>query len=82
MSTISPGVHKHKAQHCQIPGKGHMTRWLPGVRLVLLSELPLIIHMVRAASLSAGSSDSVREGGREGNKSMPSLTVLWYTEQE
>lgn len=68
MSTILLGVHKYKAQYCQIPGKGHMTREVPGVRLLLLSELPLIIHMVRAASLSAGSSDSVREGGREGGK--------------
>ena len=35
--------------------------------LVILSGLPLIMHMVRAASLSAGSKDSVkvRERGRE-----------------
>ena len=32
--------------------------------LVILSGLPLIMHMVRAASLSAGSKDSVREGER------------------
>lgn len=36
-------------------------RGLPGVTLVILSGLPLIMHMVRAASLSAGSRDSVRE---------------------
>ena len=36
---------------------------LPGVRPGVSSELPPIIHMVRAASLSAGSNDSV--GGRE-----------------
>ena len=32
--------------------------------LVILSGLPLIMHMVRAASLSAGSKDSVREEDR------------------
>ena len=39
-------------------------RGLPGVTLVILSGLPLIIHIVRAASLSAGSKDSVRERER------------------
>lgn len=51
-------------------------RGLPGVTLVILSGLPLIMHMVRAASLSAGSRDSVRErrereeeeGGKEGGE--------------
>ena len=32
--------------------------------MVILSGLPLIMHMVRAASLSAGSKDSVRERER------------------
>ena len=43
-------------------------RDLPGVTLVILSGLPLIMHMVRAASLSAGSRDSVREKGRGGRR--------------
>ena len=42
-------------------------RGLPGVTLVILSGLPLIMHIVRAASLSAGSRDSVRER-REGRE--------------
>jgi len=42
--------------------RDHMNMEVSGVRLVLLL---LIVHMVRTASLSAESSDSVREGGRE-----------------
>ena len=37
---------------------------MPGVTVVEWSGLPLIMHMVRAASLSAGSKLSACEGGR------------------
>ena len=62
-----PCIHQD-IQHMHTLSCLPIRRDLPGVTLVILSGLPLIMHMVRAASLSAGSRDSVREKGRGGRR--------------